>query len=1050
MNERVIFDAALEIVDLQARRALIEKACAGNPEQLAAVEALLKSHVEAGSFLEVPAAKQIGHAPADSSTTDDKTRISSPDAGIEENAQDGPQNDLSFLQPSSKTGSIGLLGHYEVLQVLGQGAFGVVFKAFDEKLHRMVAIKVMNPALAATSPPRKRFLREARSSAAVRHENIVAIHAVEEQPVPYLVMEYIPGKTLQQWLDEHGPLDPTDVLKFGQQIAAGLSAAHAQGLIHRDIKPANILIDTSIEARIKITDFGLARAVDDASMTQSGLIAGTPMYMAPEQARGQTLDHRADLFSLGTVLYTMASGRPPFRASNTIAVLKRVCEDTPRPVSEVIPGSPKWLDEVIAKLHAKNPDERFQTAKEVADLLARCLSEFQLTGKVVGVEQSVGWPPRPSEASQSVAVGSSQKQDGLGGHPTIMQSTVASHVPEQPAAKSSRRQWRAIDLWAFMALVALATVGVMSMFNRPISNWLNPAPPKLPNVEVAGGLEFDGKDDFVEVTPLDWSFPQFTVEASVTSAHGSDNGTIVSLSRVGDVEEWMSLIDGHQDDTRKRISGAQMKGKTPYTLAYGPLTTGVREHRALVFDGHKLHYYLNGVWQGERSASAHEGMMWKMQELKIGCDRDDRRFFQGRIDQIRISKVARYSNNFTPTTRVASDGSTLALYNFDEGQGDALTDASGHGHHGKIFGAAWATSKSAESAPMRHDWPSDAPAPAIAPFDVAQAKKHQDEWAAYLKVPVEYTNSIGMKFCLIPPGEFTMGSTAAEIEVALKDTGEEKVWQACIKSEAPQHKVVLTQAIYLGVNEVTQADYEQVMGTNPSHFAAMGPGKDAVTGLDTTEHPVEQVSWNDAAEFCAKLSQKEELKPFYFRAGETITSLNGTGYRLPTEAEWEFACRAGTTTKYSIGDQDDQLVRACWLSTNSGGRTHTVRELKANPLGLYDIHGNVWEWVEDAWEPTYHSQFTENPAINPNSQSSAGTRRVFRGGGWYGPASHCRSSLRHSYTPTVRYGDIGFRVSLTVDTVKESLKRQGVAAGRAAPPSSEAPIDFAAERKAAE
>ena len=140
MNERVIFDAAVEIVDPSARRAFIEKACAGNPEQLAAVEALLKSHVEAGSFLEVPAAKQIAQSPEDSSTTDDKTRISSSEIGSEENVQDGPQNDLSFLQPSSKPGSIGLLGHYEVLQVLGQGAFGVVFKAFDEKLHRMVAI----------------------------------------------------------------------------------------------------------------------------------------------------------------------------------------------------------------------------------------------------------------------------------------------------------------------------------------------------------------------------------------------------------------------------------------------------------------------------------------------------------------------------------------------------------------------------------------------------------------------------------------------------------------------------------------------------------------------------------------------------------------------------------------------------------------------------------------------------------------------------------------------------------------------------------------------
>ena len=351
MTERAIFEAAIEITNLIKREAFLNEACAGDAALRERLEVLLASHGKASQFLNVPVVEQIQQSGDDASSQTTMMPKSDAPQAREEDDGDSERNagpDISFLQPSSKPGSIGLLGHYEILQVLGRGAFGLVFKAFDEKLHRMVAIKVMNPALAATSPPRKRFLREARSSAAVRHENIVAIHAVEEQPVPYLVMEYIPGKTLQQWQDEHGPLDLGDILKFGQQIAAGLAAAHAQGLIHRDIKPANILLDTSIEARIKITDFGLARAVDDASMTQSGLIAGTPMYMAPEQARGQTLDHRADLFSLGTVLYTMASGRPPFRASNTIAVLKRVCEDTPRPVSEVIPGSPRWLDEIIA------------------------------------------------------------------------------------------------------------------------------------------------------------------------------------------------------------------------------------------------------------------------------------------------------------------------------------------------------------------------------------------------------------------------------------------------------------------------------------------------------------------------------------------------------------------------------------------------------------------------------------------------------------------------------------------------------------------------------
>ena len=190
-------------------------------------------------------------------------------------------------------------------------------------------------------------------------------------------MEYIPGQTLQQKHEQTGPLEVEDVLRIGAQIARGLAAAHEEGLIHRDIKPGNILLESGGEQNVKITDFGLARAADDASLTQSGAIAGTPLYMAPEQAKGRPLDPRADLFSLGSVLYTMASGRPPFRAPSPLAVLKRVAEDTPRPIRQIIPEVPRWLCDLIARLHAKDPAHRFQSAGEVAALLEQHLAVLQ-------------------------------------------------------------------------------------------------------------------------------------------------------------------------------------------------------------------------------------------------------------------------------------------------------------------------------------------------------------------------------------------------------------------------------------------------------------------------------------------------------------------------------------------------------------------------------------------------------------------------------------------------------------------------------------------------
>src|SRR5258706_148473 len=168
---------------------------------------------------------------------------------------------------------------------LDRGGFGIGFRACAETLQRVVAIKVLSARIAATSPARKRFLREARSSAKVRHENVVQVYAVEEQPLPYLVMEFIPGETLQARLDRTGPLEAVEVVQIGRQIAEGLAAAHGTGLIHRDIKPGNILIEAGPQQRVKITDFGLARAADRASMTQSGVVAGPPMFKAPEQAQ---------------------------------------------------------------------------------------------------------------------------------------------------------------------------------------------------------------------------------------------------------------------------------------------------------------------------------------------------------------------------------------------------------------------------------------------------------------------------------------------------------------------------------------------------------------------------------------------------------------------------------------------------------------------------------------------------------------------------------------------------------------------------------------------
>ncbi len=322
---------------------------------------------------------------------------------------------LGFLSPPEKPGQLGRLERYEVLEEIGRGGMGVVVKAFDPSLHRVVAIKVLAPQLATSGVARKRFLREAKAAAAVTHDHIVTIHAVDEvDGLPYLVMQYISGQSLQDRIDKDGPLELADILRIGMQTASGLAAAHARGIVHRDIKPANILLEEGVQ-RVKITDFGLARAMDDASLTQSGFVAGSPLYMAPEQARGETLDHRADLFSLGSVLYTMCTGRPPFRAANTLAVLRRVSEDTPRPIRETNPEIPDWLTEIVTKLMSKEPTDRFQSAAEVEEVLGRQLAQLQ----------HAPWTPPPRSPAPPVPA-------DLPTSVTICPSCGASlHVPEK-------------------------------------------------------------------------------------------------------------------------------------------------------------------------------------------------------------------------------------------------------------------------------------------------------------------------------------------------------------------------------------------------------------------------------------------------------------------------------------------------------------------------------------------------------------------------------------------------------------------------------------------
>jgi len=276
-----------------------------------------------------------------------------------------------FLAAPQAPDELGRVQGYRILRVLGSGGMGMVFDAEDIRLKRHVALKVMKPEVAAKAENSRRFLREAQAAATVEHDHIVPIFQVgEDNGVPFIAMPFLKGETLADRL-RRGQRPPlAEVLRIGREITQGLAAAHKAGLVHRDIKPANIWLEEERD-RVKILDFGLARlGGDDKPLTQDGVIIGTPSYMAPEQARGKAIDPRADLFSLGCVLYEMTTGQLPFAGPDTLAILSSLAIDTPAEPHTLDPAIPRNLSRLIMKLLEKNPADRPASAQAVADEMA--------------------------------------------------------------------------------------------------------------------------------------------------------------------------------------------------------------------------------------------------------------------------------------------------------------------------------------------------------------------------------------------------------------------------------------------------------------------------------------------------------------------------------------------------------------------------------------------------------------------------------------------------------------------------------------------------------
>lgn len=297
------------------------------------------------------------------------------------------KDELNFLRPSDAPNSIGRIGNYEVIDIIAQGGMGIVLRAIDPELKREVAIKVLSPMLAVAEGAGTRFLREARAVASLDHPNVLPIFGVgDEDSLPYLVMPLVNGESLQERIAREGAFSVDELRIVGAKIARGLDAAHRSGLVHRDVKPANVLLDADRQ-RVWITDFGLARTAEGGAVSRTGLIAGTPQFMAPEQFETADVDARADLFSLGGVLYAMATGKAPFAGDSAVSAMRSVCDSQPERPDRINPKIPGWLADQIMALLEKLPEDRPDSAAFVADLLEK--GEMDRTSSPNGMRRAL-------------------------------------------------------------------------------------------------------------------------------------------------------------------------------------------------------------------------------------------------------------------------------------------------------------------------------------------------------------------------------------------------------------------------------------------------------------------------------------------------------------------------------------------------------------------------------------------------------------------------------------------------------------------------------------
>ena len=957
---------------------------------------------------------------------------------------------------------------YRILKMIGQGGMGEVYLAENHLSGQQVALKVVSPELMKNEGVRARFLEEARVMSRFKHPNIVQLqHFFEEGGRFFMVLEFIPGRDLDDMLDER-PLTVDEAILLTRQVLSGLAYVHSleKPVVHRDMKPGNILVTPDNQA--VIIDFGVAKAVGREKMTKTGAAVGTYEYMSPEQVRGQDVGPASDVYAMGIVLYKMLSGVVPFpqESEGGFECMRAHVDRAPPDLSGFREGIPEWLQKLVARSLAKSTEERFSSAAEMLAALEAGAGVMSATASHATRPGTTVPTPSPSTVTVHSTPSSSKKLFFLGAAALVVVVAVVLavvFVPNREEEKpTTQTAWRTASTGEKEekkeeAKKQEARKTEAKKEERKEEKKAEAKPEEKKEEKRAEEKKEEKKEEAMEekAAVKAEKKPQISLPHCNNSMCYVPEGEFLmgcdhnkDYNCTSDEPAQRSIqLDGFWMDRHEVTFGEYNRCVTAGVCQ--ALSTGDGEclipkkkkrfgkgnlpyqfidanRPAICMDWYRADAFCR--WQGkrlpteaewEKAARGTDGRLFPWGNERASCDR-------AVVVDERISDPVRGRGcGMGNTAEVCSKTAGNSPYGLCDMAGnvwewvadawvekptgiDARGASVGQADYDKRVcrGGSW-TRAAADVRIGFRDWNWAKTAGCGVGFRCAMEGGPDlsgDMVGGSMKKVAREEPKEDPHWATIPGGCFQMGAASGEPHSDKDET---------------QHEACVSRAFLMHRTEVTQGQWKKLMGINPSGFASCG-----------SDCPVENVTWFEALSYCNELSRQEGLETCYTLQGCTGTvgrgmkctgvefkGLSCSGYRLPTEAEWEYASRAGSTKAFSTGDclgADEANYNGEHPQTGCPARGPNrqgaikVASFQPNKWGLFDMHCNVWEWVWDAYGdyPTYR-------VTDPIGPPGLG-QRVKRGGAWIRYAWYCRSANRYKLAPRKRENNLGFRPVRTI------------------------------------